>query len=75
MVMRTACMLVVSLSLMGCGMKNSATCWTQGEGSSVHGEFGYFYDSAEITLAGPTTFKRIPKDFTYDPCTGMPAQE
>jgi len=64
--------LILFLVLSGCGGKHAAVCWTQGDGSSVHAEFGYFYDSAQVTLSGPSTFKRVPKDMTVDPCTNMP---
>ena len=59
--------LIASLGISGCS-QHVATCWTQGDGSSVHAAFGYFYDSAEVTVAGPSTFKRIPEGFQGDPC-------
>lgn len=65
--------LVTVLLLTGCS-KNVATCWTQGDGSSVHAEFGYFYDSAQVTVSGPSTFKRVPEKFTVDPCAVMPKE-
>lgn len=56
-----------ALLLSGCGKAHSV-CWTQGDGSSAHAEFGYFYDSAAVTLSGPTQFKRVHKDQVGDPC-------
>lgn len=60
---------VAMLALSGCA--KHSVCWMQGEGANVHGSFGYFYDSAEVTSTGPSTFKRVHKDATIDPCSGV----
>jgi len=72
--MRILVVLVLSVSLGGC-YKHSAICWQQGKASSVNAELGYFYDSATVSMAGPASFKRVPIEFTKDPCVGLPPLE
>ncbi len=59
-------LLPLMLIIGGCG--KSAVCWQQGDGANVHGEFGYFYDSASVTSTGPSTFIRVPKNYQGNPC-------
>ena len=53
--------------LIGCA-KQISTCFDLGENANVHGDFGYFYDSATINLNGPAHFYRIGADQTTNPC-------
>ena len=53
--------------------KNVSVCMDLGANANVHGDFGYFYDSATVDLTGPAKFRRLATDLTADPCTNIEA--
>ena len=61
------------LTLVGCASKVT-TCFELGENAHVSGNFGYFYDSAEVNLQGPGHFQRLAKDSTTNPCYPLKEQ-
>ncbi len=60
------------LFLGGCS-KQVTVCMELGENANVHGEFGYFYDSASVDLNGPAKFRRLGDEMLHDPCSGVEA--
>jgi len=63
---------ITLLFLSACG--KHPVCLELGENANVHGDFGYFYDSATIDINGPAKFQRFNNDTTGNPCSAVSPQ-
>ena len=62
-------LLIICLLVLSACSKQTSVCFDLGENSNVHGDFGYFYDSATVDINGPATFQRLAKDTVGNPCS------
>jgi len=61
-------LLVISISLLMAACGNRALCFKQGEGAHVTSTLGYFYDSSDWAMHGPSELQIIPESFDTNPC-------
>ncbi len=65
----SAFLLAVLMLATSCVGKHKAFCLDIHEGGMAHIKLGYFYDSTEMTITGPTRISTTPTKMEDDTCS------